>query len=76
MVALIKIAFQLLADVVGFAVLRFWPARLVQAENLFLRRQLALFKERRIRPRRMHAVTQKATLAVAESVEPVDFGIL
>jgi hypothetical protein len=41
MVALIKIAVQLLADAAGFAVLLFRPNQSVQAENLFLRRQFA-----------------------------------
>ena len=46
MVALIKIAVRLLADAAWFAILLFRPTQSVQAENLFLRRQLALFKER------------------------------
>jgi hypothetical protein len=43
MVALIKIAVQLLADAARFAILIFRPTRSIQAENLFLRRQLALY---------------------------------
>jgi putative transposase len=50
MVALVKIVTQLLADAAGFGS--------VQAENLFLRRQLALFKERGVRPRRIDAATR------------------
>ena len=53
MVALIKIVVQLLADVVQLLVLQFRSTQSVEAENLFLRRQLALFKERGIEPRRV-----------------------
>ena len=63
MAALINIIAQLLTDVVRLAVLRFRPTRSVQAENLFLRRQLALFKERGIKPRRVDAAT-RISLAV------------
>ena len=63
MAALINIIAQLLADVVRLVVLRFRPTRSVQAENLFLRRQLALFKERGIKPRRVDAAT-RISLAV------------
>lgn len=58
MVALIKIAVQLLADAAGFAILLFRPNPSVEAENLFLRRQLGLFKERGIKPRRVDAATR------------------
>jgi hypothetical protein len=60
MVALIKIAVQLLADGAWFAILLFRPSQSVQAENLFLRRQLALFKERAVQPRRIDAAVQRA----------------
>src|ERR1700681_1576570 len=63
MVALIKIAVDPLPDVARFAVLQFRPTRSVQAENLFLRRQLGLFKERSIKPRRVDAGT-RISLAV------------
>ena len=53
MVALVKIVVQLLADAARFTILLFRPTRSIQAENLFLRRQLALFKERGIQPRRV-----------------------
>jgi hypothetical protein len=44
MAALIKIVAQLLADVAQLLVLQFRSTQSVEAENLFLRRQLALFK--------------------------------
>ncbi len=58
MVVLIRIAVQLLADAAGFAVLLFRPNQSVEAENLFLRRQLGLFKDRGIKPRRVDAATR------------------
>jgi len=63
MVALIKIAVQLLADAACFVILLFTPTRSVQAENLFLRRQLAPYKERAVRPRRIDAAT-RVSLAI------------
>ena len=58
MVALIRIAVQLLPDAAGFAVLLFRPNQSVEAEKLFLRRQLGLFKERGIKPRRVDVATR------------------
>jgi hypothetical protein len=67
MVALIKIAVELLADAARFSILLFLPTRSVQAENLFLRRQPALFKERGIQPRRVDAATR-----ISEQLARVD----
>jgi putative transposase len=58
MVVLIKIAVQLLADAARLAILLIRPTRSIQAENLFLRRQLALYKERGVRPRRVDPATR------------------
>ena len=63
MAAPINIIVQLLADVVRFVIVQFRSTRSVKAENLFLRRQLALFKERGIKPRRVDAAT-RISLAV------------
>jgi len=63
MAAVINIIAQLLADFAQFVVLQFRPMRSVQAENLFLRRQLGLFKERGVKPRRVDAAT-RISLAV------------
>ena len=41
-IALLEVAGQLLADVVRFAIVALRPTRIVAAENLFLRRQLAM----------------------------------
>jgi putative transposase len=58
MVELIKIAVRLVADAAWLAILLFRSTGAVQTENLFLRRQLALFKERGVRPRRIDAATR------------------
>ena len=63
MVVLAKIAFQLFADVARFVILLFRPTRPVQTENLFLRRQLALFKERGIQPGRVDS-PPRSSLAI------------
>jgi transposase InsO family protein len=51
-IALSGIVAQLIWDAVRFVVLALRPRRVIQAENLFLRRQLALYKERGVKPRR------------------------
>jgi putative transposase len=51
--ALLKIAACLLADAFRFVTLLFRSTKSLRAENLFLRRQLALFMERGVQPRRM-----------------------
>ena len=56
--ALVKIAACLLADVFRFVALLFRSTKSLQAENLFLRRQLALFMERGVRPRQIDAATR------------------
>jgi putative transposase len=63
MVGLIRISVQLLGDALRFAVLLFRSTRSIKAENLFLRRQLALFVERGVQPRRVDAAT-RVSLAV------------
>jgi putative transposase len=57
-IALLAVARQLLSDVVRFAAVALRPARIVAAENLFLRRQLALYVERGVRPRRPDVATR------------------
>ena len=46
MIALTKIAVVLLEDTLRVLVLLLYPSRFLIAENLILRRQLALYKER------------------------------
>ena len=55
MIALARIVVRLLADLAGLVVLSLRPRRSVEAENLFLRRELALYRERGVRPRRVDA---------------------
>jgi putative transposase len=49
---------RLLADLIGLLMLAVRPRRSIEAENLVLRRQLALFKERGVKPRRIDAATR------------------
>jgi len=60
---LVKIARQLLTVVLWFAIVALRPTRVVAAENLFLRRQLALYLERGAKPRRPDGAT-RVSLAV------------
>jgi hypothetical protein len=57
-IALARIVVQLLADLSGLIVLSLRPRRSVAAENLFLRRQLALYLERGAKPGRVDAATR------------------
>jgi hypothetical protein len=66
MVALIKIAVHLLADLLRFVVLLFRTTQSIQTENLFLRRQLALFIEPGVRPRRVDAATRVSLAIVCD----------
>ena len=56
-IALRQIVLRLLADLVALVALAFRPRRTAPAEILVLRRQLALYEERGIRPRRVDAAT-------------------
>jgi putative transposase len=56
--SLVKMVVRILADLIGFAALSLRPRSALVAENFFLRRQLALFKERGIKPRRVDAATR------------------
>jgi putative transposase len=57
-IAFARIVLQLLANVVGWAVLSIRPRRSLEAENLVLRRQLGLFKERGVKPGHIDAATR------------------
>jgi putative transposase len=63
MISLLRIAVRLVEDAVQWVLLLFRSKESVQAENLFLRRQLALYLERGIQPRRVDAAT-RVSLAV------------
>jgi len=57
-IALARMVLRLVADLIGLLVLAVRPRRSIEAENLVLRRQLALFKEREAKPRRIDAATR------------------
>jgi hypothetical protein len=57
-IAFLQIIVRLLADLVGLIALSVKPRRSLEAENLFLRRELALYVERGIRPTRIDAATR------------------
>jgi len=57
-IARARMVLRLVVDVLGLLVLAVRPRRSIEAENLVLRRQLALFKERGVRPRRIDATTR------------------
>ena len=58
MIVVVRIILRLLADLVGLMALSVRPRRSLTAENLFLRRELALYQERGVKPRRVDAVTR------------------
>jgi hypothetical protein len=62
-IVLLRIVLRLLADLAGLIALSVRPRRGIEAENLVLRRQLALFKERGMKRRRIDAAT-RASLAL------------
>jgi transposase InsO family protein len=57
-IVLARIVLRLLADLAGLVALSLRRQRSVEAENLFLRRQLALYQERGIKARRVDAATR------------------
>ena len=69
MIVLAQIVVRLLADLAGLVALSLRSRRSVEAENLFLRRQLALFQERGIRPRRVDAATRVSLASLSRLFE-------
>ncbi|RZL85926.1 MAG: hypothetical protein EOP82_31685, partial [Variovorax sp.] len=63
MVMLVQIVLRLIEDALQWLVLLARSDESVRAENLLLRRQLAMFVERGIQPRRVDAAT-RVSLAV------------
>src|ERR1039458_10696969 len=57
-IALFQIVLRLLIDLIALIALGFRQRRATAAEILVLRRQIALYKERRIKPRRIDPVTR------------------
>jgi len=58
MIFLVRALLRLLADLGRFAALLFKPRQATAAENLVLRRQIALFEERGVKARRVDAATR------------------
>src|SRR6266851_3113225 len=58
MIALVRIVLRLLTDLIALTAFAFRRRRPTAAEILVLRRQIALYKERGIKPRRIDAVTR------------------
>ena len=69
MVTFAGIALRLIEDALRWFALLFRSAEAVHAENLFLRRQLALFIERGVRPRRVDAATRVSLVLLARLFE-------
>jgi putative transposase len=57
-IASARIVVRLLAELAGLVVLALRRRRTVEAENRFLRRQLALYQERGVKPRRVDAAAR------------------
>ena len=62
-----RIFLQLIADFVVYLGLLIRPRKAIAAENLFLRRQLALYQERKVDPRRIDPAT-RITLALLSTL--------
>jgi putative transposase len=58
MILLVRLLLRLLADAGRLTSLLFKPHQAIAAENLILRRQIALFEERGMKPRRIDAATR------------------
>lgn len=69
MPALAKIGICLIEDLFRWLLLLFRPTKSVQAENLFLRRQLALFLERGVQPRRPDPASRVSLAVLARLFE-------
>jgi hypothetical protein len=65
MVTLARIALRLIEDALRWMVLLFRSAEALRAENLFLRRQLALYIERGAQARRIDAATRVSLVVLA-----------
>ena len=65
MVSLLKIASLLVEDAFRWVLLLFRSSEALRAENLFLRRQLALYVERGVQPHRVDAATRVSLALLA-----------
>jgi hypothetical protein len=58
MLSAVAIGVRVLSDLIGWIRLGFHRRRSLEAEAVFLRRQLALYVERRVKPHRADATTR------------------
>ena len=65
MVSLLRIAGLLIEDAFRWLLLLFRSAEALRSENLFLRRQLALYIERGVQPRRVDSATRVSLVVLA-----------
>jgi hypothetical protein len=65
-IAVAHVLFRLLADLLRLIALSVRRGRSLEAENLFLRRQLAVYKERGIKPRRIDAATRMSVVFLSK----------
>jgi putative transposase len=65
-IALAKIAILLGVDALRIVILGLYASRSLVAENLFLRRQLALYKERGVQPQRIDAATRVSLVLLSK----------
>jgi hypothetical protein len=66
---MIRTARLLVCDVVHFVALICWSRTSLAAEDLFLRRQLAFYVERKVRPRRLEDAARIALVSLARVVD-------
>jgi hypothetical protein len=62
-------AVRLLVEVVGFGLSSFRSQTQLAAENLFLRKQLALFRERQVKPRRPDDATRITLVVLSHLID-------
>ena len=62
-------AVRLLVDVVGFALVGIRSRSQLAAENLFLRKQLALYRERQVKPRRADDATRITLVMLSHLID-------
>jgi putative transposase len=66
---MIRTAFLLVRDLLHFVVLICSSHHRLAAENLFLRKQLAFYIERKVRPRRLNDATRIALVLLARAID-------
>jgi hypothetical protein len=64
-----RIFLQLIADFVVYLGLLIRPRKAIAAENLFLRRQLALYQERKVDTRRIDPATTPRRAKISSAVK-------